>query len=95
MSSNSKNDEEKSASFRKWNIHDYNRMIASMTSGFIQSLAGHPIDSIKVRMQTWEESVKPNFWRAVKDMYVKEGDCHKQYIHLFLSPSNIEIHLYF
>ena len=36
---------------RTWNIHDTNRMIASLTSGFVQSMVGHPIDCIKVSMQ--------------------------------------------
>ena len=36
---------------RTWNIHDTNRMIASLTSGFVQSMVGHPIDCIKVAMQ--------------------------------------------
>eukprot|EP01084_Bolivina_argentea_P219299 371977_1 len=56
---------------RKFDQHDYNRMIASLTSGFIQSNVGHPIDSIKVRMQ--EPGNVNGLFGTIKTMYTGEG----------------------
>jgi len=56
---------------RAFDQHDYNRMIASLCSGFVQSMVGHPIDSIKIRMALPEN--KTGFIKTIRNMYVKEG----------------------
>ena len=56
---------------RTFDEHDVNRMIASLTSGFVQSMVGHPIDSIKIRMALPDN--KHGFISTIKNMYSLEG----------------------
>eukprot|EP01083_Nonionella_stella_P071526 192143_1 len=74
---------------RTWNIHDTNRMIASLTSGFVQSMVGFPIDCIKVAMQrTAKESATrkpPGFLGTTIRMYRESG--LKAFYRGALSPS--------
>eukprot|EP01084_Bolivina_argentea_P198234 339516_1 len=60
---------------RSWNIHDTNRMVASLTSGFVQSMVGHPIDCIKVQMQKDAQTYAnpDNFFKTTVRMYNENG----------------------
>ena len=61
------------------NRDDIDAMIASSLSGSLSSLAGHPADTLKVRMAA-SDNIKQSTFRTLYDMLKMEG-IYKYIVH--------------